>query len=552
MMNKLIIIAGGTYSNLGKGTLAASIALLLKFRGHNVSYIKFDPYYSVSAGTLSPVEHGSTYCLKGNKVFNSEKNTYTIQDAIECDMDLGHIEMMTDITLTRDNICTTGVLLKELIDDQENGKFLGKTVSSNPHLTDKIINRVEKLTKESHLLLELGGTVDENDAAIYLQAVCQLKQKYRSDCIVIFMAPVLWVDIIGEFKTKPLQRGVRDIQSFGIIPDFLICRCTRAIPNDVIDKIATNTIIPKDCIFTGIDCKSIYEIPLQLYDQNFDDAIVDKLSLGRSYCKIKNYRNLIESYINIENPININIAVIGKYINSSEAYFFIKESLNHVSIHKKIKVNVKWTSAGDIEKSDDIASFFNDVQGVIIPGGFDSRFIEGKLKAIKYCRENKLPILGICLGLQCMVIDIARNCLNLDADSMEFDKKTPNPVVHYMPGQENIKNKSGTMRLGSYECELEKESLVYKIYGEGTISERHRHRLYINTEYLDKFKEVGFKVTGTNLGTDIVEVMELDNHPFFIGVQFHPEFESRIMEPAPLFNGLVDAALAKLPPIPTT
>ncbi len=534
-MGKCVVVCGAVISGSGKGVAASSIALLLKQRSFNVNYLKFDPYFCLSAGTLSPAEHGETYVLNGNGKSG--------ENSVECDLDLGHVERVTGLTLTKDSICTSGMLFKELIEDQEQGKYLGKTITSCPYLTDKIINRIEKLSENSNVIVEIGGSVDDIESGIYLQAICQLKQKHPKDCLVVVVAPVLWLDVIEEFKTKPLQRGIRDLQSYGIIPDILICRSSKKIPEEILRKIHDSTNIPRDCIFVGPDCKSIYEVPLQFYDQSLDDVIVDKLSLKRNPCRISQYRNLVEGHKNAKDLKEITLAVVGKYANFSEAYLSLKEACNHAAIHNGIKLTIKWILTSEIENKG-AEEFLKDVDAVIVPGGFDSRGVNEKILTIKYCRENNVPILGICLGLQCMAIEIARNVCKLEnANSVEFNKKTPYPVVHYLPGQENIKNKSGTMRLGAYECELENDSLARELYENKIVSERHRHRLEINEEFVEGFSKVGFVVSGRNPEKKLIEFMELKGHNFFLGLQGHPEYKSRLMEPAPVFCGLLKAAI---------
>ncbi len=535
-MKKIVVVVGSVYSSLGKGLVASSMALLLKQRNFPVSYLKFDPYFCLSAGTLAPGEHGETYVLNGNG-----KNG---GDSVECDLDLGHIERITGLTLTKDSICTSGMLLEELIEEQKQGKHLGKTITNKPYLTNKVIARIEKLSANSIAIVEIGGCVDDPESSVFLEAICQLKQKYGKDCLITMVAPILWVDIIQEFKTKPLQRGIRDLQSYGIIPDLLICRSSKEVPEKIIQKVKDATNICRDCIFVGPDCKSIYEIPLQYYDQSLDDVIVDKFSLKRNPCKISPYRNLVEKHLNGKPANKVSLGIVGKYINFSEAYLSLKEALNHSAINNDIELSVKWVSALDLEKDGHPEKFLEDVDAVVIPGGFDHKGVEGKISAIKYCRENKIPVLGICLGLQCMAIEIARNlCKFKEANSAEFDKKTPYPVVHFLPGQEEIKNKSGTMRLGAYECQLSPDSLVRSVYDKEFVSERHRHRLEINDKYVEDFHKQGFVVSGRNPEKKLIEFMELKGHPFFIGLQGHPEFSSRLMEPSPLFSALLNAGI---------
>jgi CTP synthase len=521
-------------SGIGKGIVAASTALLMKSRSHSVEYIKFDPYLSIDAGCLSPNEHGETFVLDDSK---------------ECDLDLGHVERLSSLNLTKDNICTSGTLFKELIEEQERGDYLGQTIN-NSFIVNKIIDRFEKLGSRSEIVIaEIGGTVDESESTVFLEAVSRMKQKYRNNCLVVLVAPVLWMDTIKEFKTKPLQRGVRDVQSFGIIPDILVCRSGKEIPKNILEKISNSTGIHGDNILIGLDTPVIYSVPIQLYEQNYDDIIADKLGLKRNHCKIQKYKDIVEKYTQAEDFDTINIGIVSKYENRDEAYLSIKEALTHAAMSCNVKVQIHWIKADELEKYKDmrgINKHFENINGIIIAPGFDSRGIEGKIKAIQYAREKKVPLLGICLGLQLAVVEFARNVCDMEnANSMEFNKDTPYPVIHYMEGQEDIKKKQGTMRLGSYDCELKKDSLAFQVYGTKLIKERHRHRLEVNQQYLERYANNGFNVSGINPDTGLVEMMELDIklHPYFLLTQAHPEYKSRLVNAAPLFKGLIVAAI---------
>jgi CTP synthase len=451
------------------------------------------------------------------------------------------------MTLKDNNICTYGQIFKELIEEQERGDYLGKTITNNPFVTNKILKRLKDLSNADVVVNEVGGTVDDAESSIFLNAICQLKENNKNDCVIILVSPILWLETVKEYKTKPLQRSIRDLQSYGIIPHILICRSVKPVPNEILDKIATHTNIKRDCILTGVDCSTIYEVPLKMYEQGLDDIIVDRLRLGRSACRIHKYRELVEKYI--DNCLDeINVGIVGKYENV-DAYLSIKEALTHAGITNNVKINISWIQADDIEKHKDqrgVYKHFEGLHAIIIAPGFDKRGIEGKIKAVQYVREKKIPFLGICLGLQCAVIEFARNVCNLsDANSLEFDKNAKNPVVNFVEGQENLTKKSATMRLGSYDCELAKDSLALSLYSEKLIKERHRHRYEINNSYAEQFASKGFKVSGRH-PSGLIEIMEMDRniHPFFIGTQAHPEFKSRLTEPAPLFFGLIQAAIA--------
>lgn len=533
-MAKFVIVVGGIVSGVGKGLVAASIALLLKSRSFNIEYLKFDPYLCINAGLLNPNEHGEVFVL---------------DDSTECDLDLGHIERITGLNLTKNNICTSGTLFKELIEEQERGDYLGKTITNKPFITDKVIGRLDQLGKNSDIVIaEIGGTVDDIESSVFLEALCQLKQQKRNDCLVILVSPVLWMETIKEYKTKPLQRSVRDLQSYGIIPDILVCRSTRELPENIVDKVCHATNINKDSVFVGADCASVYDVPIQFYKQNLDDAIVDKFGLKRNPCKIHKYKSVVESYLT-HNEV-VKIGVVGKYNNFTEAYLSLKEAVYHAAVANEVKAEICWINAKEIDQAKDMRGVwkhFENIDAVIIPGGFDSSGIEGKIKAIKYVREKKIPFLGICLGLQCAVIEVARNICHLeDANSVEFDKATKHPVIHFVEGQENIRKKSGTMRLGAYDCELVKGSIVHELYKKNLISERHRHRFEVNGDYVEVLEKAQFVVSGNNPDSNLVEMMEFNRelHPFFVATQSHPEFKSRLGSPAPLFDGLIEAALA--------
>ncbi len=527
---KYIIVVGGVISGTGKGVSAASIGLLMKLRGMSVQIIKFDPYLNVNAGILAPSQHGECFLC---------------DDGTETDLDLGHYERIAGVTVSSKNICTSGTLFKEIIHEQEKGDYLGQTVQIIPHLTDKIQKRLTDLGKEAEIVIaEIGGTVGDIESASFLEAARQFKQRRPNDVIVVMVAPILWVPTIKEFKTKPLQNSVKELQSHGLQPDVLLCRVDREIPNGMLDKIASLTNVSRDAVFDAPDVPSIYQVPIEFYDRHIDDLCVDLLHLKRSYCRIHKHRELIEK----KQEFVVEIGIVGKYANHDEAYISLKEALAHAGLSEDTTVKIRWIKADDLEsaKAPAIGKILNGLDGVIVPGGFDVRGVEGKIKAIKYIRENKIPFLGICLGLQCAVIEFARNVCGLEkANSMEFDKETIDPVIHYVKGQENLTVKSASMRLGAYECELVKGSLALELYCKKTISERHRHRLEVNSKYLDCFDKYNLRVSGTNSQSGLVEIMELDKkeHPYFIGTQAHPEFKSKLGDVAPLFKGLVSAAM---------
>lgn len=542
-MCKYIIVVGGVISGTGKGIAAASIGMLLKQRGHSVCPLKLDGYLNVNAGVLAPREHGECFLC---------------DDGSETDLDLGSYERLIGTEVSSKNILTSGTLYKELITEEEEGKYIGQTVQVIPHLTNKIQDRLKQLGKDTDIVIcEIGGTVGDLESAPHLEAVRQLKQKNWDDVLIILVAPILWIPTIKEFKSKPLQNSVKEMQSFGIQPDILLCRIDRELPPKLLDKIANLTNVPREAVFDAPDVESIYQVPIEFYNRHIDDLIADKFHLKRNGCRIHKYRDLVEKYIgNAEMP-KINIGIVCKYDNL-EAYLSLKEAIYHAAVANEVKVEIQWINAKELEQAKDMRGvwkYFEDIDGVIVPGGFDNSGTEGKIRAIKYVREKKIPFLGICLGLQCAVIEIARNLCDMeDANSMEFNKDTKWPVVHFVEGQESIKKKSGTMRLGAYDCELNKDSIAYELYGKKLISERHRHRYEVNSKYLEQLGLAKFKVSGTNPGSGLVEIMELDKsvHPFFVGTQFHGEFKSKLSSPAPLFDGLIKAGMAYKSSIITT
>jgi CTP synthase len=531
---KFIFVTGGVISGTGKGVAAASIGLLLKARGHKVQIIKCDPYLNVNAGILAPREHGECFLA---------------DDGTETDLDLGHYERIAGITVSEKNIYTSGTLYKELIEEQEDGKWLGQTIQVIPHVTDKIGNRLKSLAEDAEIVIcEIGGTVGDLESGAFYMCARQFKQKYGDNCILVHVAPILWVPTIQEFKTKPLQRSVQDLQSNGLLPDVLLCRVDQEVPTKLLDKVANMTGVPRDSVFDAPDVRTIYQVPIEFYNRHIDDLIADKLRLKRNGCRIHKHREKVEKYIDNDLP-RVRIGIFGKYDNCDEAYISLKEALLHAGLANDVKVEIKWVVATELEKYKDmrgVHQFFDGVHGMIIPGGFDSRGVEGKIKAIRYVREKKIPFLGICLGLQCGVIEFARNVCQIEgANSTEFDKKAEHPVITFVEGQENLRKKSGTMRLGAYDCELVKDTLAYQVYKKKLISERHRHRYEVNDDYVDQLAEKGLLVSGRNPQTNLVEMVELDQeqHPYFIATQAHPEFKSRLTDPAPLFVGLVENAI---------
>lgn len=531
-MSKYLIVVGGVYSGTGKGIGAASIGLLLKMRGVQVQLIKCDPYLNLNAGTMNPRQHGEVFLC---------------DDGSETDLDLGHYERLAGITMSGKNIYTSGAMYKELISEEESGNYLGETVQIVPHVTNKIQQKLRELGEANDIVIvEIGGTVGDFESGCFYESVRQFKQQRPDDVMVLLVAPVIWNATVKEFKTKPLQNAVRALQSSGLQPEALLCRTDhKALPDDILSKISRLTNVPREAVFDAPDVSTIYEVPIEFYDRHIDDLIADRFHFRRTGVRIHKYKELVERYTNgSSNPV-VTIGIVGKYENSDEAYISLKEALTHAAVSNDVRVNIKWLFAEDLEGAKDMRSIwrhFDGVHGIIVPGGFDSRGVEGKINAIQYVREKNIPFLGICLGLQCAVIEFARNVMGKnDATSQEFSPDGTH-VIHYVEGQCDGLKKSGTMRLGAYDCSLVKDTVCRALYGKKLISERHRHRYEVNEMETKGFDQKGFVVSGRNPQSKLVEMMELQGHPYFVGTQSHPEFKSRLGEPAPLFDGLVKAA----------
>jgi len=539
-MAKFIVITGGVVSGCGKGISAASIGLLLKMRGEKVQIMKFDPYLNVSASTLSPYQHGECWVC---------------DDGSETDLDLGHYERISGIEVSNKNICTSGTLFSTVFDEERNGRYLGETIQIHPHITSKIHDIMEDLGKDADIVIcEIGGTVGDFESGHFMMAMQHIKQKIGPEnLLIIHVAPILWLNTIGEFKTKPLQKSIIELQRFGLQPDILLCRVDRPVPEKLLSKISDLTGMPRSSVFDAPDVSSVYEVPISFYNRHVDDLIADQFHLRRTGVRIHKYRDLVEKYVSAKDMPEITVGIIGKYTSNIDAYISLKEAIYHAAVSNNTRAKIRWIEASRLEECQTLRGMqkhFEDVDCIIVPGGFDNRGVEGKIKGIQYARERKVPFLGICLGLQCAVIEFARHVCDLeDATSEEFkvEGKNFSPVVHFIDGQQNIKRKSGTLRVGAYDCELTKDSLAFSVYKKKLISERHRHRYEVNSQFVELFAKNGFCVTGTNTQTGLIEIMELDKtlHPFFIGTQAHPEFKSRLGHAAPLFHSLISAAMDK-------
>lgn len=533
-MTKYIFITGGVVSSLGKGIVAASLGKLLRARGFSVINQKFDPYINVDPGTMSPFQHGEVFVT---------------DDGAETDLDLGHYERFTDTSLGKFNNVTSGSVYQTVIEKERRGDYLGATVQVIPHITNEIKSRVLGATKQfkpDFQLIEIGGTIGDIESLPFIEAIRQFKTEIGiGNAISIHTTLLPYLPTSGELKTKPSQHSVQVLRSYGIQPEILVCRTAKPIPKTEKEKLALFCSVPKEAVIECRDMKSIYEVPLALEDQNMAHVVLDMLRVEDREADLTNWKKLVE---NIKNPHGVvKVAIAGKYTKLSDAYISVVESLKHAGYADDVKVEIKWINSEeciDIKKCKELLS---DVQAVVVPGGFGIRGIEGKLNVIRYARENNLPFLGLCLGMQCAVIEYARNVVGIkDANSKEFDENAQNPVIDLMLEQKNVHGYGGTMRLGAYDCVLKKGSKAEKAYGAERISERHRHRYEVNNEYIDRIAEKGLVFSGMSPDGMLAEVVELPQLDWFVACQFHPEFKSRPERPHPLFKGLIDAVVAKM------
>lgn len=529
-MTQHIFVTGGVVSSLGKGLTSASIGMLLERRGLSVRMQKLDPYINVDPGTMSPFQHGEVYVL---------------DDGSETDLDLGHYERFTSSPLNRDSNYTTGQIYKSVIEKERRGEYLGGTVQVIPHITDEIKRCIRKLAASDVdvVITELGGTIGDIEGLPFLEAIRQIPLDVgKENCLFIHLTLVPYLKAARESKTKPTQHSVQQLRGIGIQPDILICRTERAIGREHTDKIALFCNIEKRSVIEEIDKQfSIYEVPAGLVEHKLDDLILEKLNIDAAPADLTDYHELIHR---IRNPRHeVKIAVVGKYIEHRDAYKSIYESLDHAGFQHSTRVIVKRVEAEELERQD-TDSILAGVDGVLVPGGFGMRGVEGKIQAVQYARENNIPYFGICLGMQCAVVEFARNVMKLeDANSSEFDKDTQHPVICLLEEQEGVVAKGGTMRLGAQPCVFAEGSRSLDAYGSAEVNERHRHRYEFNSEFREQFVHAGMTPTGTGPDGALVEVVEVPDHPWFVAVQYHPEFRSQPDNPHPLFAGFVEAAL---------
>ncbi|MBD3180097.1 MAG: CTP synthase [Candidatus Latescibacteria bacterium] len=527
---KFVFITGGVVSSLGKGIAASSLGFLLKQRGLKIILQKYDPYLNVDPGTMSPFQHGEVFVT---------------DDGAETDLDLGHYERFTDINLSQRSNVTTGQVYEAVINREREGGYLGGTVQVIPHITDEIKGRILKGAKGNGdvdvVITEIGGTSGDIEGLPFLEAVRQLQFELgEGNSLYIHLTLVPYIAAAREIKTKPTQHSVKGLREIGIQPDLLLCRSERPLSDEIKNKISLFCNVEKEAVIEALDSDSIYEVPLNLHKEGFDEIVVKKLRLECEPPMLDNWKEMTRK---IRSPrSHVRIAICGKYVHLVDAYKSIVESFTHAGVANDVKVDIQWVNAEDVEE-EGVESCLRGISGILIPGGFGERGIEGKIAAVRYARENNIPFLGICLGLQCAVIEYARSVCGLKAGSSEFDPDVEAPVIDLMLQQRNLKKMGGNMRLGSYPCRLKEGSLAERLYGIEEIDERHRHRWEVNNEYREILKENGLVFSGLSPEGDLVEMVELDSHPYFIASQFHPEFKSRPQKPHPLFDGLVKAAI---------
>lgn len=528
---KFIFVTGGVVSSIGKGLASACLGALLKERGLSVTALKLDPYINVDPGTMSPTQHGEVFVT---------------DDGAETDLDLGHYERFLATDLSKLNNFTAGQVYETVISNERKGNYLGSTVQVIPHITNEIKRRIENASKGYDICIaEVGGTVGDIESLPFIEAIRQMRADHGWENVAyMHVTLVPYIKAAHEFKTKPTQHAVKELTGFGIQPDIILCRSEDKLDSHLKSKIALFCNVKEDCVINARDVNSIYELPLVLNEEGLDDKIVERLNIWTGKPKLKGWKKIINTHNNPSEG-TVKIAMIGKYVDLVESYKSLTEALNHASFTNNCKIEISYVDSEKIEKDgpeNELSA--GKIDAILIPGGFGDRGTEGKIKAVQYARENNIPFFGICLGLQMAVIEYARNVVGIkDATSREFDSKAKNAVIDLMEEQKDIESKGGTMRLGAYPCKLAKNTLVRKIYNEELISERHRHRFEVNNAYRDQLSSAGLTFSGTAPDDSLVEIIELESHPWFVAVQFHPEFKSAPKNPHPLFEKFVSAAM---------
>ena len=531
-MQKYIFITGGVISGIGKGITASSLGRILKLRGLKVTMQKFDPYINVDPGTMSPYQHGEVFVT---------------DDGAETDLDLGHYERFIDENLNVNSSITTGKIYSNVIIKERRGDFLGGTIQVIPHITNEIKDKVYRASKDEEVdvvITEIGGTVGDIESLPYLEAIRQVAIDVgKENVLYIHVTYVPYLHACGELKTKPTQNSVKDLRNIGIQPDILVCRAEKDLTDELKEKIAMFCNVTKDAVIQNTDVDTIYEVPLLLNSEGLDNIVCEKLGLKVKQPELTEWEAMIKRLKLLEKSVTI--ALVGKYVELHDAYLSVAESLKHGGLENDVNVDIKWVNSENLNE-ENLEETLKDADGIIVPGGFGNRGIPGKILSIKYARENKIPFLGICLGMQMAVIEFAQNVLKLeDVNSTEFDEICKNPVIDIMLDQKDVSQKGGTMRLGAYPCKVKKDSKLFEVYKQEEISERHRHRFEFNNKYRQIFIENGMDIVGTSPDEKLVEVVELKDHPWFIGAQYHPEFKSRPNRAAPWFREFIKASKVK-------
>ena len=528
---KYVFVTGGVVSGLGKGITAASLGRLLKARGYKVTMQKFDPYINIDPGTMNPIQHGEVFVT---------------DDGAETDLDLGHYERFIDESLTRNSNVTTGKVYWSVLEKERHGDFGGGTVQVIPHITNEIKSRFHRsLSEETEIaIIEVGGTVGDIESQPYIEAIRQFQHDVgRENCILIHVALMVYLPASEEMKTKPIQMSVKELQRLGIQPDVVVCRTEYEIDDNLKDKISLFCNVPASHVVQNLTVDMLYEAPLAMEKEHLAEIVCQSLKLDCPEPDLDEWKAMVDA---AKHPVQeVTVALVGKYIALHDAYISVVESLKHAGYPSRCTVNIKWVDSEEVT-NENAAEIFSDVSGILVPGGFGSRGIDGKIASIKYARENNIPFLGLCLGMQLSIVEFARDVVGFrDAHSIELNPATTHPVISLMPDQEGITDIGGTLRLGSYPCHLDTESLAYKLYGEELIHERHRHRYEVNNDYREALTSKGMKLSGISPDGRIVEMIEIPSHPFFIATQAHPELKSRPNRPHPLFLGFVNAAIEK-------
>lgn len=527
---KYVFVTGGVVSGLGKGITAASLGRLLKMRGYSVTMQKFDPYINIDPGTMNPVQHGEVFVT---------------DDGAETDLDLGHYERFIDESLTKQSNVTTGKVYWSVLNKERRGDYGGGTVQVIPHITNEIKSRFyrDDSCKDTKIaIIEVGGTVGDIESQPFLESIRQFQHDIgRENAILIHVTLIPYLMASQEMKTKPTQASVKELQGMGIQPDIIVCRTDYPLEPGIKDKIALFCNVPNKCVLQNLNVDTLYEVPLAMEKEHLADVVCEKLELDCPEPDIALWTDMVNNLKHLDKEVTV--ALVGKYTSLHDAYISVVEALKHGGLSHMSNVNIKWINSEELDDNN-VAEMLGDVSGILVPGGFGHRAIEGKITAIKYARENNIPFLGLCLGMQLAIVEYARNVVGFaDAHTNELDSQTTHPVIHLMPDQDGIEDIGGTLRLGSYPCVLAKDSKAYQVYGKETIHERHRHRYEVNNYYRDDLQKAGLKLSGLSPDERIVEMCELPSHPWFIATQAHPEFKSRPNHPHPLFSGFIGAAL---------